>query len=223
MEWSEQSDKISAALLAAQRELGPVHKDGKNPHFKSTYATLNAVWETCAPVLHSHDLFVVQAPANGDGNDKLITEIRHKSGQWVRGTLRLNPVKNDPQGIGSAITYARRYSLCAMLGLMQEDDDGNAASAAPRQQPQRRPEPKPQPAAAPATTIDEDTPILVSDTDKTRIPAAKLSDRELVDVHEWYRGRYVKTQKEPAKSQLKAVVDMLEACAEARGVELIPF
>lgn len=221
MEWSEQSDKITAALLECQRELGPVKKDAKNPHFKSSYASLNAVWETAAPVLHGHDLVVVQAPANGDGSDKLVTEIRHKSGQWVRGVLRLNPTKDDPQGLGSAITYARRYSLCAMLGLMQEDDDGNAASA-PRQA-SRPSAPKPKAKQADVAKIDEDTPILYEADNTERMPASKMSDKELLAVHEWYSRRALATTKQPTKDQLTAVRDMLAAVADARGLETVPF
>ena len=216
MEWSEQSDKISAALLAAQQELGPVRKDGRNPHFKSTFATLNAVWETCAPVLHAHDLFVVQAPALASASvDTLVTEIRHKSGQFARGILRLNPVKDDPQGLGSAITYARRYSLCAMLGLMQSDDDGNEASRHTQRQ-------KPTPKSSPAPKIDENYPVII-DKAGSRKPMKECDEDGLLYAIGNMRTARQKARLTETKAAIEAALTIAEEIAEHKGWSLPPF
>jgi len=129
MQWSESIDKIIPALLKAQTEMKDAEKAGRNPVFKSTYPKLENVWDACKDPLHKNGLVLVQSPQSGPNDTYGVeTTIFHSSGQWVRDTLLLKPSKNDPQGAGSAITYSRRYSLAAMVGVMQEDDDANQAS-----------------------------------------------------------------------------------------------
>lgn len=118
------------ALIAAQAEMGAsVTKDSKNPFFKSTYATLNAVLETVVPVLNAHKIFVGQLPAlEANGEQVIVTTLTHESGQFMNSTMRVTLAKmNDPQAAGSGISYARRYALMSMLSLGAEDDDGEAA------------------------------------------------------------------------------------------------
>lgn len=137
MKWSEKTDKLLLSLAQVQASVSPVTKNSVNPHFKSHYADLNAVWGVLSPLLADLGLVVVQAGAIRDGKPVLVTRVSEsESGQWVEGELPLDGGKTDPQGIGAAITYQRRYSLCAMFGLMLEDDDGNAAR--PRPQPERQ-------------------------------------------------------------------------------------
>ena len=117
-------------------------KTANNPFFKSKYASLPDVVKAAAPILAKHDLCVMQFPGIEDGQDALFTIVLHKSGQHIGDVMLLKLPKNDAQGQGSAMTYARRYSYMAALGLVaDEDDDGNAASrpssAAPK--PQERP------------------------------------------------------------------------------------
>ena len=129
---SEQINDLAAALALAQAEIVPAAKDRENPYFKSKYSTLESVWDVARAPLTKNGLSVVQLPRILDDKSlALDTFLLHKSGQWMRGRYLINPVKPDPQGIGSAYSYARRYSLSAMVGIVSdEDDDGNAASRA---------------------------------------------------------------------------------------------
>jgi hypothetical protein len=130
MKQSETIDKIIPAFIAFQSDMPSVPKDGNNPHFKSKYATLGAITEATRPHLAKHGLGFMQWMSNRDGLQLIVTRIMHTSGQWMEDEgYILNPTKNDPQGMGSAVTYARRYTLGASLGIITEDDDdGNRAS-----------------------------------------------------------------------------------------------
>lgn len=119
---------LAQALSAAQGEITGAKKDSENPFFKSSYADLAACWEACRAPLAKHGLAVIQTTCEAAEGVRVVTTLAHKSGEWIRGTLQMKPVKNDPQGIGSCITYARRYALAAIVGLAQVDDDANAAS-----------------------------------------------------------------------------------------------
>lgn len=126
MRTSETIDKFAAAMAAAQAEMKNAAFDKENPHFKSRYATLAAVRDTVAPVLSKHGLSVVQT-TDFDGGAWLVqTRIIHTSGQWIESVY---PFAIDkPQQMGSALTYARRYSLSMICGIAsEEDDDGNEA------------------------------------------------------------------------------------------------
>lgn len=128
-EQSEQINELAAALAIAQGKITGALKDSANPFFKSKYADLASVWDACRTHLSENGLAVIQVASTGDNGAAVITTtLAHKSGQWVRGTLALKAVKEDPQGMGSAYTYARRYALAAMVGVAQIDDDANAAS-----------------------------------------------------------------------------------------------
>lgn len=163
---SETTGAIALALSKAQGEITNAALDASNPGFKrggkdAKYATLAAVWDACRSALAKNEIAVVQSPANGEGGEVTITTMLvHSSGEWMRGELTLKPSAPTPQGAGSAITYARRYSLAAMVGVApDDDDDGNAASGASlsqtRTQPkQQAPTPKPSPAVeAPMFTL----------------------------------------------------------------------
>jgi len=89
---------------------------------------LSAVLSAGREALSKNDLAVIQTTEPSDAGIVVITTLAHKSGEWIRGKLCMTPVKNDPQGIGSCITYARRYALSAIVGIAQVDDDGNTAS-----------------------------------------------------------------------------------------------
>lgn len=135
MNHSESLTKLAPAFVAAQAQIENAHKNAKNPHFKSNYADLAEIINTIRPTLAAHGLAVVQIPGFADGVLTMETMLMHSSGEWVAGTSGSPIAKQDPQGVGSAITYLRRYSLAALCGIAQEDDDGNAAS--PRQQVER--------------------------------------------------------------------------------------
>lgn len=136
MNQSEQINELAAALAKAQAAIRPAVKDKTNPAFRSKYADLGSVWEACREALTSNGLSVVQFPveAGEPGRIALETTLLHASGQWLRAAFSLPLAKNDPQGAGSGYTYARRYALAAIVGVVaDDDDDGNAASQPTRQ------------------------------------------------------------------------------------------
>ena len=128
MEHSEQINEIGAALAKAQGAIENATKDKANPFFKSTYADLAGVWDACRAALSANGLSVVQTPEQSDKGVAVSTMLLHSSGQWIKGSYLMPVSKFDAQSVGSAITYARRYALAAMVGVAPEDDDGNAAN-----------------------------------------------------------------------------------------------
>lgn len=130
MKTSEQINDLAVALNKAQSDFMVAKKDAKNPFFKSKYATLNSVYEAVAQALLSNGLTIIQ-PICGDSVE---TTLIHASGQFITSSCPIVCAKaNDPQAMGSAITYARRYSLASLLGVMtDEDDDGEKAMARAR-------------------------------------------------------------------------------------------
>jgi len=125
---SEQINELASALAKAQGEMKPAIKDAKNPFFKSNYADLSSVWNACQEPLSKNGLSIVQTMDVKEGQNILITTLAHGSGQWMRSFFPIITEKNNAQGIGSAITYMRRYALSAMVGVTcDEDDDGNEA------------------------------------------------------------------------------------------------
>lgn len=130
MNQSETINELAAALSKAQGEMQAAIKDKVNPFFKSSYADLGSVWDAARPVLSKYGLCVMQTTElSADGSKTImVTTLAHISGQWVKSFLPLNPAKNDSQGIGAAITYLRRYSLSAIVGVVcDDDDDGETA------------------------------------------------------------------------------------------------
>lgn len=125
---SEAIEQLAIALAKAQGQIVGAVKDSTNPHFKSAYADLASVWEACRAPLSSNGLSVVQIPEVFGEEVVVTTMLLHASGQFITSSLSARPARHDPQGIGSVITYLRRYSLSAMAGIAPEDDDGNAAS-----------------------------------------------------------------------------------------------
>jgi hypothetical protein len=121
---------LAVALAKAQGEMRHAAKDNVNPHFRSRYADLAGVIDACREPLAKNGLSWSQLPTVGDGQVRVRTVLMHASGEWISSELSLPVSKHDAQGIGSAITYARRYALSAMVGVAQDDDDGNAAAAA---------------------------------------------------------------------------------------------
>lgn len=126
MEKSESIKEIATALCKFQSEVEKIKKTNTNPFFKSKYADLASILDVIREPLSQNNLSFVQFPSGENG---LTTMLMHTSGEWIQESYTMKPSKNDPQGLGSAITYQRRYALGAILGLnIDEDDDGNAAS-----------------------------------------------------------------------------------------------
>lgn len=140
---SEQINELAKALASAQELITGAKKDSDNPFFKSRYADLGSVWDSIRKPLSSNGLSVAQTV---DG-DKLITLLMHSSGQWIDSSYPISAKDGSPQAIGSAITYARRYALAAIVGAYQTDDDAEAATERKPQntaagpQPTQRPSP----------------------------------------------------------------------------------
>lgn len=136
MKHSESIDQIMPALIKAKSVMGKAVKDKTNDHFKSEYVTLSGVLGAAVPALLASDIMPIQTTeATESGNIVLHTRLIHASGQWIGGTYPVHPVKPGPQNEGSALTYARRYGLMAVLSMAPEDDDGNAAQAAAQDGP----------------------------------------------------------------------------------------
>jgi hypothetical protein len=133
MRTSETIKEISMALLQAQKAIKFAVADATNPHFRSRYADLPSVIDAVKQSLNDAGIVFMQTPSPSDSTTlALCTRLIHVSGEWIEDTAIVPLPKSDPQGYGSALTYARRYSLAAITGLYQDDDDGNAASSPAR-------------------------------------------------------------------------------------------
>ena len=136
-----------ADLIAAQGACDPVLKDATNPHFRSKYASLSSCVDSCKEAFHKHNFALLQSNGHDEYGQYVKTELLHTTGASWGSVVYLVLSKQDMQGLGSAITYARRYGLLGMVGLAPEDDDGNASIPAARPAPAPKPEPaKPEPA-----------------------------------------------------------------------------
>ena len=177
---------IAEALSAAQAEMTDPVKDSINPHFKSRYADLASILKTVRPVLARHGIAIVQTTEIDCGAVTLVTQLLWK-GSAITGRYPVAPVKADPQGYGSAMTYARRYALQAIVGVAaDDDDDGNAASA-----------PKPS-----APRIDETSELIgriraCNDIDDLRAMRAAVSAAGATASAAWKaRGEFLKAAAE---------------------------
>ena len=129
MNSSESIKELAAALAKAQGSMGAAIKDAANPFFKSKYSDLASVIEAIKKPLSENGLSFVQGTDFDDTSAVIVeTMLMHSSGEWLSSRIRMTPVKPDPQGIGSCITYAKRYGLQALIGVPSDDDDGNAAT-----------------------------------------------------------------------------------------------
>lgn len=126
---SDSITELAKALSKAQGEMEAAKKGSLNPHFKNKYADLADVIDAVREPLCKNGLSFVQFPRTlGEGKLELITLLMHSSGEWIEGGVPLLFSKNDMQGLGGAITYARRFGLSSMVGLSQDDDDGETAA-----------------------------------------------------------------------------------------------
>ena len=132
---SDKIDKLASALVKVQGELEGAKSESTNPFFKSSYADLHTVIKSSFPFLSKHGLCVSQGNEIIPGAVCVTTTLLHESGQWLRSRIKVpfpigkdGNAKIDAQGVGTATTYGRRYSLAAMIGVAQKDDDGNSIS-----------------------------------------------------------------------------------------------
>ena len=131
MQKSESIAALAKAIALSQLQVENASKSSVNPHFKSKYADLAEILNTVRPIFSANNIAIVQMPSFESGVASVETMLVHESGEFI-SSVCFSPVsKQDAQGVGSAITYLRRYSLAAMAGIAQEDDDGNHAVAQP--------------------------------------------------------------------------------------------
>lgn len=150
---SESIKDLAAALSKAQGELDHAKKDVKNEFFKSKYADLASVIDAAKKPLSDNGLSVAQIVDMTETGDLVLeTILMHTSGEFISGRYPIKPMKQDPQSVGSAITYARRYAFSAITGIAADDDDGNAASGTGSN---KQPEPVNYKAALEATKTQE--------------------------------------------------------------------
>ena len=219
MRQSDTIKELATALSSFQGKITSVSKDSINPFFKMKYASLNSIWEHIREPLSNCGLSVVQGgePEFSEGHMVVNTLLLHTSGEWILSSLPIKPTKekdgklldNDsPQGIGSAITYARRYGLSAILGLVaDEDDDGEVSQA--RQKVETK---------APQETKQEATPPPTESQSNPFEPESNAVDhnwlKETLGIIKWKEGTalsWIKAQlKVPAKGSLPEVLNSLD-------------
>ena len=187
--------KIAAAFVKAQKAFGPALKSSTNPHFKSRYADLSACIEAVVDALNNNGIGLIQRCYDAGAGVMVETVFVHESGEVLEcGILQVPASKQDPQGYGSALTYARRYSLMAACGIAPEDDDGNSAS--------RRTEIK--------STVDEHK---IAD-----LLAAMDECNSLEDLQKAYKAAYAAANAEPAwQKQVIARKDEKKAKLEGKA------
>ena len=190
MQRSEQINELAAALAKAQGEIKGAVKDSDNPFFKSKYADLASVWDSCRAALCKNGLSVAQCPhSETDEQGKyhlfIDTLLMHSSGQWLEQSFEIPLVKLDPQALGAATSYGRRYALAAMVGIYQEDADAEPAM-------------KREPAAPKAASVAEVKPLPNADADWAVGIIEKTIRAIAADAGETYD-----TLKKPAAAFLK--------------------
>lgn len=144
MNQTENINELVSALSKAQSKMKPATFNRINPHFKNRYADFTSCMDACRIPLSDNGLSIMQYCETINDKLTLVTMLAHVSGQWIKSHFPLNPIKMDSQSIGSAMTYAKRYSLSAMLGIVsdeEEDDDGEAAHGRGRSALQAKPSP----------------------------------------------------------------------------------
>lgn len=181
---SEQINELATALCKCQSEMQFAVKDSKNPHFNSRYADLSAVWDAVREPLTKNNLCVTQTVQFIDGKTVLVSMLMHNSGQWIKSYLPIKTDKDTCQGWGSGITYARRYSLAALVGCVQDDDDGNAA------EPDANSKKKPKESKASKEEKEEDdTPPTEKELDDLMKLKAKCDPNYTLNIDSWLNSK----------------------------------
>jgi len=219
---SETTATLCAALVAAQGGLKPIAKDGKNPAFRSRYATLDGIMETVRPALAAHGLAVVQGvvhPETGEGG-RLVgimveTRLVHTSGEWLASVVPVPVAKGDAHGLGSALSYGRRYGISALLALStDEDDDGNAAAKAPPAKPQAKPAPA---APAPGQRLHDRVPTTPPPEAMTLAKAetVELKGQRLADMDDDRLDKLRAWAQDKGNAFILAAIDAIQASRDA--------
>jgi hypothetical protein len=178
--------KLAEALAKAQGAMNPAKKDSLNPHFRSQYADLASCWAAIREPLSSNGLALIQRVSTDHSGVTVESTLAHVSGEFIRSSCWLPVAQKTPIAYGSAITYARRYSLVSLVGLSAEDDDGSAASALPAQRPIAPYVPPP------ALTVEPIAEVIQAPTSThALVPFGKHKGKPLSSLPtktvEWYR------------------------------------
>jgi hypothetical protein len=201
--WDGERAPLAKAFVAAQKATEAVKKASTNPAFKSKYADLAGVVEAVVPALNAAGVGVLQFPGYDGELVTVTTTFLHEGGSSVTSTLALRPSKQDPQGIGSAVTYGRRYALLAMSGAAPEDDDANAASG-----PVRRNPVPPAPVSKNAERVPASAAQLKREGEDARI-REDINGCDLSGIAEWTEHFDTRTAHLPI-SWLDPIRDMIE-------------
>jgi hypothetical protein len=139
---SENIGAIAPSLIKAQSQMQGISKEGKNPAFKSKYVTLDSILDTLRPILTSNGLMLTQGSQQPETMQSVTVESRiiHTSGEWISTTVTIPVTKPDAHGLGSALTYGRRYSVSALLAISADEDDDANGAIAPREDFRRGPQ-----------------------------------------------------------------------------------
>ena len=215
---TESIGKLTEALVKAQAVMETASKDADNPFFKSKYTTLAGCWDVARKPLSDNGLAVIQTTTFEEGNSVIVeTTLSHVSGEWVRGSLKTPLAKLDPQAVGSAITYARRYALSAMIGIVsEEDDDGESAMG-------RTPTPQAKPAQAQRaqakSPAKEETPKdkLIKQAYAIMLNQLKMSKDDMPNYIKGVTGKEaLKNWHDLTEDELKEVIAVAKKDAEGK-------
>lgn len=190
---SEAINELAAALAKAQGEITGALKDSENSFYKSKYADLAACWDACRKQLAANGLTVIQTTDTDGPEVILLTTLAHQSGQWIRGRLPVKCKDDTPQAQGSALTYARRYALAAIVGLAQIDDDAESAQGRKHSPLGDAPELTDREKADIESFVSSFTDALNADVDESEMAeniarlAAEVKERQHIYVEVWRR------------------------------------
>lgn len=199
MNMSDDISALAAALSKAQGAIDDASKGSLNPHFRSKYADLAAVRSVIREPLAVNDLSIVQLPKTVQGGVEVTTMLLHKSGQWISSVLFMPSGKMDAHGLGSAISYARRYSIMSILSLAAEDDDGNAAVERVSQQFDVMPK-----SSVGTKTIEEDgIEAKTLATAKMLAEAEEIAKKGSAAMRDWWSGLKADQRNLLSSDQLK--------------------
>lgn len=215
MKTKTETPELIAALCKAQAKFSPAIKDAANPFFKSKYADLNAVWDACKQGISENELFVSQQTYTPEENKTMLrTRVYHSSGGYIESEIQVVVAKqNDPQSFGSALTYFRRYSLAAILGIVVDDDDAEAGMS--RNDPKQQ-QKAPQHAVRQAAPVhSQQDAIPMSDQQKTTITELLASTKIPAEMKEkaeaWLNNGKPKT--------LQSASEMIQKLAAAKSMK----
>ena len=218
---TDTTNTIAAALAKAQAKMGKALKDSTNPAFRSKYADLGNVMDACLPALNECGISVIQPFRNIEGQNYVETILLHESGEQLSCAIPLLVNKNDMQGLGSAMTYARRYGLMCMAGIAPEDDDGNAAASAPPPKQHVKPEAQKPQERDPVAITNSLIGAIGKFTDAEALGQWPAEGTKPADAWEWIRAKHP-AQHERLQAAYSARINQLTTQNADLGDDAIP-